>query len=163
MTQAAQIRQLRDLRQMKVDRLQAEAGVARKRVGAAKDDFVTRTLEFEKVMGGAAANFDSVIEDSADLADPQTRMVAITRTMARQRAAEVRAKTLRDEAELQISTAETRLERLMHDLAVAQGQLEAAERLAQRTDRVEALRAEERTDDMMQDQFSADSFGARAG
>lgn len=157
---AEQIRQLRDLRKLKVDRLKAEVGQARKKLDDARDGFAARSLEYEKVLQGSGANFDALLTESEGLEDGQTRMIAVTRTMARQRAAEIRAKTMRDEAEMAIATVETKIEQLMQALAQAQGQLEAAERLVERTSRVVALREEERADDLMQEQYSSEGLGA---
>ena len=162
MTQTAQIKQLRDLRQMKVDRLEAEIGLARKRVEAAKDTFISRTLEYEKVLGANASDFDAVIADSSGIADAQTRMIAVSRTMQRQRAAEERAKTMRDEAEAEIDTADKRLEKLMEELLLAKGQLRAADTLYERAARSDSLIRDERADELAQEQFSADNMVGRA-
>lgn len=160
MIQSAQIRQLRDLRKVKVDRLSTEVGLARKKLVGAKETFEDASDEYEKMLADGGMDFDSVLDQAANLHDPQTRLVAVNRTMTRKRAAEARARARRDAAEAEISQTESRLEQLMHDLAVAQAQLKAAETIAERTQRAENTAQEQQSEDNLLDQFSS---GAGSG
>lgn len=161
MTILKQLTRLHSLRQFKVDRLFMLAQVANARVTALNAEYAAVQEEYRQTCVRNRQGFDQLFKAAADIRDPQSRIVAINRTMQNQQAEVARARARIEDIDADLKSALHARDTANNSLVQAQKQLDCVEVFRDTEALFQTRRDDDIADEAAQEQFGATAFALR--